>query len=187
MRRIVMSRFAAGALLLAFGNALAAAPPPSNTSSATVQYAFTPDGRADDMIVEAIARARRQVLVQAFSFTHRRIAEALIMAHGRGVEVVVIADYEQTYQIETSVIGNIAGGGVPVLLDAQHVSAHNKIMVIDGDSAGCAVITGSYNYTHAAQFRNAENAVILKGNPALCDAFRRNWSLHQTHSMPYQR
>ena len=183
----VLSRFTAGALLLVFGNAHAAPPPVPNTSNGTVQYAFTPDGRADDMIVEAIAGARKQVLVQAFSFTHRRIAEALIKAHSRGVEVVVIADYEQTYQIETSVIGDIADGGVPVLLDAQHASAHNKIMVIDGDRAGCAVITGSYNYTHAAQFRNAENAVILKSNPALCDAFRRNWSLHQTHSLPYQR
>ena len=186
MRLSVLSRFTAGALLLLFGN-VHAAPPVPNTNNGTVQYAFTPDGRADDMIVEAIAGARKQVLVQAFRFTHRRIAEALIKVHSRGVEVVVIADYEQTYQIETSVIGNIADGGVPVLLDAQHVSAHNKIMVIDADGAGCAVITGSYNYTHAAQFRNAENAVILKGNPALCGAFRRNWSLHKTHSQPYRR
>jgi hypothetical protein len=121
----ILSRFTAGALLLVFGNAHAAPPPVPNTSNGTVQYAFTPDGRADDMIVEAIAGARKQVLVQAFSFTHRRIAEALIKAHSRGVEVVVIADYEQTYQIETSVIGDIADGGVPVLLDAQHASAHN--------------------------------------------------------------
>jgi phosphatidylserine/phosphatidylglycerophosphate/cardiolipin synthase-like enzyme len=183
----IVSGFTAGTLLLVFGNAVAAAPPLPNSGNGTVQYAFTPDGRADDMIVEAIAGARKQVLVQAFSFTHRRIAEALIKAHRRAVEVVVIADYEQTYQIETSVIGDIADGGVSVLLDAQHASAHNKIMVIDGDGPGCAVITGSYNYTHAAQFRNAENAVILKGNPALCEAFRRNWSLHKTHSLPYQR
>jgi phosphatidylserine/phosphatidylglycerophosphate/cardiolipin synthase-like enzyme len=185
----MLSRSVAGALLLVFSNAHALQPPPlaPNTATGSVNYAFTPDDRADDMIIEAIAGARRQVLVQAFSFTHRRIAEALIKAHSRGAEVVVIADYEQTYQIETSVIGDIADGGVPVLLDAQHASAHNKIMVIDGDSAGCAVITGSYNYTHAAQFRNAENAVILKGNPALCGAFRRNWNVHKTHSQPYRR
>lgn len=156
-------------------------------ATGTVQYAFTPDDRADDMIIAAIARAREQVLVQAFSFTHRRIAEALIRARRRGVEVILIADYEQTYQIETSVVRDIADAGVPVLLDAQHASAHNKIMVIDGGSADCAVITGSYNFTYAAQFRNAENVVILKGNPPLCEAFRRNWDQHKTHSSPYER
>jgi phosphatidylserine/phosphatidylglycerophosphate/cardiolipin synthase-like enzyme len=177
-------------LLFACGNALALQPAPPvapSPATGTVQYAFTPDDRADDMIVAAIARAREQVLVQAFSFTHRRIAEALIRARGRGVEVVLIADYEQTYQIETSVVRDIADAGVPVLLDAQHASAHNKIMVIDGGSADCAVITGSYNFTHAAQFRNAENVVILKGNPPLCEAFRRNWDQHKTHSSPYER
>ena len=155
-------------------------------ATGTAQYAFTPDDRADDMIIGAIAGAREQVLVQAFSFTHRRIAEALIRARGRGVDVIVIADYEQTYQIETSVIRDIAQAGVPVLLDAQH-SAHNKVMVIDAGRADCAVITGSYNFTHAAQFRNAENVVILKGNPPLCEAFRRNWDRHKTHSSPYER
>jgi phosphatidylserine/phosphatidylglycerophosphate/cardiolipin synthase-like enzyme len=168
--------------------ALARQPPVVPFAAAgTVQYAFTPDDRADDMIVAAIAGAREQVLVQAFSFTHRRIAEALIQARSRGVDVSVIADYEQTYQIETSVVRDIADAGVPVLLDAQHASEHNKIMVIDGGSADCAVITGSYNFTHAAQFRNAENVVILKGNPPLCEAFRRNWDQHKTHSSPYER
>jgi phosphatidylserine/phosphatidylglycerophosphate/cardiolipin synthase-like enzyme len=177
-------------LLFACGNALALQPAPPLVpfaATGTIQYAFTPDDRADDMIVAAIARAREQVLVQAFSFTHRRIAEALIRARSRGVEVSVIVDYEQTYQIETSMVRDIADAGVPVLLDAQHASAHNKIMVIDGGSADCAVVSGSYNFTHAAQFRNAESVVILRGNPPLCAAFRRNWDRHKTHSSPYER
>lgn len=168
--------------------ALALQPPLAPTAATgSVQYAFTPDDRADDMIIEAIAGARRQVLVQAFSFTHRRIAEALIKARRRGVEAAVIADHEQTYRIETSVIRDLAEAGVPVWLDAEHVSAHNKIMIIDADRADCAVITGSYNYTHAAQFRNAENALILKGNPPLCAAYRRNWDQHKAHSLPLMR
>jgi phosphatidylserine/phosphatidylglycerophosphate/cardiolipin synthase-like enzyme len=168
--------------------ALALQPPLAPTAATgSVQYVFTPDNRADDMIIEAITGARRQVLVQAFSFTHRRIAEALIKARRRGVEVVVIADHEQTYQIETSVIRDIAEAGVPVLLDAEHASAHNKIIIIDADRADCAVVTGSYNFTHAAQFRNAENVLILKGNSPLCAAYRRNWNQHKTHSLPYAR
>jgi len=177
--------FAAGALLLVFGNVHAAAPPVPNTG--TVQYAFTPGGRADAMIIAAIAAARRQVLVQAYSFTHRRIAEALVSARGRGVDVAVIADHDQTRSNNSAAIRNITRSGVPVLLDSLHAAAHNKVIVIDAGEADCAVVTGSYNFTYNAQHRNAENVVILRGNPSLCEAFRNNWLRHNAHSIPHQR
>ena len=40
--------------------------------------------------------------------------------------------------------------GIPALIDANHAIAHNKIMIIDG-----AVITGSFNFTKAAEKKNA--------------------------------
>ena len=181
------SRLVAGALLLVCGNAHAAAPPVPNTSHGTVQYAFTPGGRADAMIIAAIASARQQVLVQAYSFTHRRIADALIAAHSRGIDVAVIADHEQTRANASTVIRDITRSGVPVLLDSLHAAAHNKVIVIDAGDPECAVVTGSYNFTYNAQHRNAENAVILRGNPPLCEAFRNNWLRHKAHSIPRQR
>src|SRR5690606_10717278 len=51
----------------------------------TIEYAFTPGDDAAGAVVRAIEAAREQVLVQAFSFTHRDIAMALIRAHMRGV------------------------------------------------------------------------------------------------------
>ncbi|MEK7836177.1 MAG: phospholipase D family protein, partial [Pseudomonadota bacterium] len=75
-----LSRFAAVALWLVCGGSPAAAPTVPNPGSGSVQYAFTPGGRADAMIIAAIASARQQVLVQAYSFTHRRIADALVNA-----------------------------------------------------------------------------------------------------------
>lgn len=183
----VLSRFTAGALLLVCGSAHAAAPPVPNTSAGSVQYAFTPGARADAMIIAAITAARQQVLVQAYSFTHRRIAEALISARSRGIDVAVIADHEQTRSNDSTVIRDIARSGVPVLLDSLHAAAHNKVIVIDAGDQDCAVVTGSYNFTYNAQHRNAENAVILRGNPPLCEAFRNNWLRHQAHSIPHQR
>ena len=84
-------------------------------------------------------------------------------------------------------IRDIARSGVPVLLDSQHAAAHNKVIVIDAGDPDCAVMTGSYNFTYAAEHRNAENVVILRGNPLLCEAFRNNWLRHKTHSIPRQR
>jgi phosphatidylserine/phosphatidylglycerophosphate/cardiolipin synthase-like enzyme len=164
---------------------LATAAPAQTTApiaaAGTVQYAFAPNQHADSMIIAAIDEARAQVLVQAYSFTHRRIADALLRAHRRGVEVTVIVDTEQA-QGEPGVLHELARGGVPLRYDSRHAAAHNKIMLIDAADEHCAVITGSFNFTYAAQQRNAENALILRGNPSLCTAYYDNWRRHYTHA-----
>ena len=57
----------------------------------------------------------------------------------------------------------------------------SKVMVIDGDT----VITGSFNFTKAAEEHNAENVIVLKGNPELAAIYQQNWAAHQSHSVPY--
>lgn len=151
-----------------------------------VQYAFSPDDQADQLIIEALRGARTQILVQAFSLTHRRIADALAAAQRRGVEVIVLADAEQTRAADARLAKDLAKSGVAVLLDSHHAAAHNKVIVIDAAAADCAVITGSYNFTYAAQHRNAENVLLLRANAGLCRAYARNWYRHRLHSLPYR-
>lgn len=155
-------------------------------ATGTVQVAFTPGDDAGKLIADAINGAQRQVLVQAFSFTHRKIADALISAKQRGVDVKVVADKEQTHRIPTSVIARIAAGGVPVFIDSAHNSAHNKVMVIDAGSPEAALITGSFNFTQAAQHKNSENVLVIRGNKALTDLYLKNWRQHYEHSEPYR-
>lgn len=152
----------------------------------TIQVAFTPGDDAGKLIAFAINGAHRQVLVQAFSFTHREIAEALIAAKRRGVDVKVIVDKEQTEKIPTSIIARIAAAGVPVFLDADHTSAHNKVMVIDAGSPETTLVTGSFNFTQAAQHKNAENMLVIRGNAALTELYLKNWQQHYEHSQPYR-
>ncbi|SDA23972.1 PLD-like domain-containing protein [Nitrosospira sp. Nsp18] len=161
-------------------------PPIALPASGTVQAAFTPGDDAGKLIADAIDTAHHQVLVQTFSFTHRKIADALIAAKRRGVEVKVIADKDQTHRIPTSLISKIADEGVPVFTDSDHTSAHNKVIVIDADSPDATLITGSFNFTHAAQYRNAENVLLIRGNAALTDLYLQNWHRHYKHSQPYR-
>ena len=151
----------------------------------TVQAAFAPWDDAQGMILAAIRRARRQILVQAYSFTSRNLANALVAAHRRGIEVRVIADSEQTRSGEASRIAELAAAGIPVLLDAAFQSAHSKIMLIDAQAEHPAVITGSYNWTYAAQYRNAENVLVLRDNPELARAYLANWQHHAANSSVY--
>ncbi|HZV99723.1 MAG TPA: phospholipase D family protein [Methylophilaceae bacterium] len=155
------------------------------TAGGTIQVAFTPGQDAAGLIIEAIANARKQILVQAFSFTHDGIAQALIAAHRRGVEVKLIADREQTWKMERGQVPAIAAAGVPVWLDGEHQSAHNKVMVIDADSPAPTVVTGSYNFTKAAQYKNAENLLLIRGNRPLAETYQTNWQRHLPHARPY--
>jgi len=66
------------------------------------------------------------------------------------------------------------------MIDANHAIAHNKIIVIDGET----VLTGSFNFTKAAQEKNAENLLIIR-DPALAVQYTQNWETHRQHSQPY--
>ena len=119
------------------------------------------------------------MFVQAFSFTSQPIAQALVDAHRRGAQVeVVLDDGQRTAQ--GSKAGFVAQAGVPVLFDGAHAIAHNKVMVIDGET----VITGSFNFTESAEERNAENLVVLR-DKGLVERYERNWQKHREHSATF--
>jgi phosphatidylserine/phosphatidylglycerophosphate/cardiolipin synthase-like enzyme len=54
-------------------------------------------------------------------------------------------------------------------------------MIIDG----ATVITGSFNFTKAAEQKNAENLLVLKSKD-LAKLHIQNWQGHREHSEPYQ-
>jgi len=183
-----LSRFPAFvfAALLAAASAHADAPLQLNARG-TLQVAFTPGDDVAGLIVDSLRKAKRQVLVQTYSFTHKDIAQALVDARRRGVDVLVIADARQMDSVATSRVVWLAEQGVPVWLDAEHAAAHNKVMIIDNGMPDAAVITGSFNFTHAGQHRNAENLLILRGNLNLAETYAANWRRHKIHSLPLRR
>ncbi|MEK7736576.1 MAG: phospholipase D-like domain-containing protein, partial [Pseudomonadota bacterium] len=76
---------------------------------------------------------------------------------------------------------------IPVWLEVRYAAAHNKILLIDPGEATSTVITGSYNFTFSAQARNAENLLILRGNPRLARAYLDNWRRHRGEALAYQQ
>jgi phosphatidylserine/phosphatidylglycerophosphate/cardiolipin synthase-like enzyme len=156
-------------------------------ATGTIEYAFTPGDDVAGLIVRTIDAAGSQVLMQAFSFTHRDIADALIRAHRRGIDVQVIADREQSDAMESTAMQSLLDAGLPVFMDAGHSAAHNKVIVVDHGARQAALVTGSFNFTFAAQNRNAENVLVLRGNPELTQAFYANWLQHREHAVAAAR
>jgi phospholipase D len=143
---------------------------PISTSEVPLKVCFSPQGNCEDLVIDTIASAEKSIKVQAYSFTSLPITTALIRAHKRGVSVQVICDKSQT-KARHSKIKQLQQANIPVYIDKVSGLSHNKVMIIDDQSA----ITGSYNWSHAANVRNAENLLLIH-SPALANKYNENWS-----------
>ena len=116
-------------------------------------------------LMAGIREARKSIVVTMFLFKMtdspgnlpRRIADELVRASGRGVEVSVLL--EQNDRPEDSLNADnrataqfLKRGGVKVFFDTPRVTTHVKAVVIDGRW----VFLGSHNLTQSALSHNNE-------------------------------
>jgi len=137
---------------------------------------FTPPADIAAAIVDVINQSKTEVLVQAYGFTHHGIAEALVKAQDRGVRIRVMLD-QKSESINRQVVDKLNAHGIRMRFDGSHAIAHNKVMIVDES----IVITGSFNFTNAAQTRNAENLLVLRSID-LANNYKLNWLEHWKHS-----
>jgi phosphatidylserine/phosphatidylglycerophosphate/cardiolipin synthase-like enzyme len=156
----------------AFASAQAQTPPP-------IEVYFSPHGGCTEAIVRQIGSAQNSILVQAYSFTSAPIAKALVDAHKRGVKVQVILDGSQR-TAQYSEADFLTNMGIATLIDDKHAIAHNKVIIVDQH----VVITGSFNFSRAAEERNAENLLVISDDK-IAQKYFTNWQLHARHSEPY--
>lgn len=178
MKRPILVAICLFAGIFAFSSQLSATD--LTLTSAPTKVCFTPGGDCTDLIVDQISKAKSEILVQAYSFTSTPIAKAMVDAHKRGIKVEAILDKSQRKEKFTSATF-LANSRIPTYIDASHAIAHNKVMILDKE----IVITGSFNFTKAAQEKNAENLLIIKSKD-LADLYLGNWYRHRDHSEPYQ-
>ena len=120
---------------------------------------FSPNGGIRDQIIRRINTTKSTIDVAVYSFTSGEIAQALVDAEKRGVQVRFIIDTEQATNknAEDKYLGK---NGIPI----KHLSGigrgimHDKFAVFDGKEA----LAGSYNWTESAEHYNHENALFTE-------------------------
>jgi phosphatidylserine/phosphatidylglycerophosphate/cardiolipin synthase-like enzyme len=152
----------------------------------TLQAAFAPWDDIEAAIVDVVAAARKQVLVQAYLFNDKPIVAALIAARRRGIDVRVLIDAEQL-ATSSAVAARLTDAGIPVWLETKYRNAHNKIIVVDAGDAHATVVTGSFNFTWSAQHKNAENILVARDNAPLAERYALNWHRHGRDAIPYTK
>jgi phospholipase D len=134
-----------------------------------IEVCFTPGGRCKDLIIKHISEATSEILLHSYSFTSQEIADALLRAHDKGVMVKILFDRSQL-KAKFSQIPRLIEEKIENKIDKVNGIAHNKIMIIDSK----VVITGSYNWTKSAEYRNSENILFIK-NEKIANFYKKNW------------
>jgi phosphatidylserine/phosphatidylglycerophosphate/cardiolipin synthase-like enzyme len=144
----------------------------ATTASEIIAIEFSP-GNALQTVVDVIDSADKELVMAAYSFTSKPVAEALVKAKKRGVSVKVVLDKSQESEKYT-VATFLKNQEVPFVINRKYAIMHNKFIVVDGQ----IVQTGSFNYTSSASNRNAENVIVVRNRDAALKykkEFQRLW------------
>ena len=132
--------------------------------------AFSPDQGATALVIRTIDSAQSSIEVAAYSFTARPIAAALADAEARGVTVRVVLDKSQR-KAHARVGPYLIAHSVAVRFNDHFAIMHNKFMIVDDR----VLELGSFNYTRAAETKNAENVMVVKNSRKVLGDYERQW------------
>ncbi len=167
--------------LLLASVAIGLAHPALAKTEPSIETEFSPHRGATAAVVKLIGEAQHMIRVAAYSFTSKDIAKALMDAHKRGVDVQAVLDKSNATARYSSATF-LANTGIPTRVDYKYAIMHNKFMVVDS----ATVETGSFNYTAAAEDKNAENVLILRDYPEVAKRYLGRWQELWAESEPYK-
>lgn len=136
--------------------------PIASFAQSSVQVGFSPEGSARKLVLDTIASAKTSIQVLAYAFQAPDIAQALVAAQQRGVDVRIVVDKKRNEgKTSKAAMDLVVRGGVQLRTNDHFHIHHDKAMIVDGD----AVETGSFNYAPSAETSNSENVVVIRGMP----------------------
>jgi len=123
---------------------------------AKTEVYFTHIDDIQTIILLKVNNSEESIDVAMYTFTDLILAEALVNAKDRGVEVRIYLDRSQVYARYTQSVYFVQSE-MKVRISSNHYIMHNKFAIIDEE----ILITGSYNWTKAANTKNDENVMII--------------------------
>jgi phosphatidylserine/phosphatidylglycerophosphate/cardiolipin synthase-like enzyme len=130
---------------------------------------FSPKDDIETKLIEQINLAKTRVYAAIYMLTDKQIAQALIDAKNRGVDVQVVTDIS-CFESKFGKMNLLKENGISVFVfkpngiknKYQNELMHNKFALIDN-----RLCTGSFNWTISANRRNQENIIFMDDEPSL--------------------
>lgn len=140
----------------------------------SLDVGFSPEGSAHQLVIRTLDSARESIRLMGYSFTSPEIVKSLVAAKRRGVDVrVVVDDKGNRSKASLAAMNIVVNAGIPLRTNNQYKIMHDKVIITDGEN----VELGSYNYTRSAADANSENALVVRGVPALAQTYLAHWQL----------
>jgi len=112
-------------------------------------------------LIEKINAAQTSIHIVSFEFDLTPVAEALIAAHQRGVDVRWVTDDENGIEADEEPghgqFAMLEDAGIEVRADTRSALMHNKFWLFDGKIAW----TGSTNVTESGIFQQNNNVIVI--------------------------
>jgi phosphatidylserine/phosphatidylglycerophosphate/cardiolipin synthase-like enzyme len=148
----------------------AEAPAAKETASACpCAVYFTPGDGPEQALLRLIDSAQGSIHLALYYFTDRDLAQALVRAFERGIEVKVLLDEEQK-TAKYSKSRYLAEKGIEVRYYGGAGLFHHKFALFDYE----IVATGSYNWTASAGEQNEENLIVIE-DPRIARIYEEEW------------
>ncbi len=133
-----------------------------NISGVPIELYFDPSDQTTTNIGNELNTAESSINIAMLTFTQDNLAQILIAEKSAGKKVRVILDNNTDSGNEFS---NLESNGVDIHLKGNAVTGyfHHKYALIDAEinSVKSTVITGSHNWSNAAETSNNENTLII--------------------------
>ncbi len=161
-------------LLLGVGLALVAV----TAQAVDPQVYFSRTDPVAKIIIREIDSAQKSIHLLIYSLTDDDVADALVRASKRGVDVRIVMDKSQTaekHSLNELLTQKLGAKRVIERTGKGRGIMHEKMAVYDG----LTVSLGSYNWTDNARDNNWENLILLRDAAlaARCEAeFQRVWT-----------
>ena len=157
---------------------------PSGTSETWWEVYFTDprsvnnpedwQGSIEGRLIDQIDAAQESIHIASFEFDLTPVAEALIAAKQRGVDVRWVTDNENGIEADTEPghgqFKMLQDAGIDVRADTRSALMHNKFWVFDGETAW----TGSTNITESGIFQQNNNTIMIH-SPEVAAIFEREF------------
>lgn len=114
------------------------------------------DNVIEARLIKILDEAKQTILLAMYSFTDDQLGDAVVRAYTRGVNVRVILDGAQD-AAQGGEYQKLRDAGIPIIVENVSGLMHHKFLVVDG----LITVTGSYNWTEAANRENFENIVVI--------------------------
>ncbi len=133
-------------------------------------------------LIEEIGKAHQKIVIAMFTLTHPAIANALIQAKQRGIDVFIVVDYYTAKGASKKTLAAMAKEGVNIQLSQGRELLHHKWAVIDD----AVLVMGSANWTKAAFSKNSDFLLFLSPlQSGQLQFFKNLWGIIESEAVQY--